>query len=741
MDFSAIKTLIRQNIKTNENEEITGAVLQNVLLGIIDTLGEAGINTILPAVDDKLEDALEGITDGVVASDSNLNNYKKTGLYLLHDGITYTNMPQDVTIGFLRVSTYNDASFVVQEIYDFSGHKLFERKFDGSAWDSWGKISNIEGIIGEEHDLNNYKKDGLFLLVDSINYQHKPFGMLAGYLRVTEFETGRVLHELYDYTTHNLYKRMYDSSAWTSWGSVGEAQAVLLSQDLNDLSYNGFYILSDDQTYQNLPTMPDGQTITYGWLKNHIIDFDDWCLQECMTLDGKYTFRRYGTVGGTFSDWVTFKYDGGGILPDNTDLNQFYEEGTYIIIDSYSYEHVPNGNVVGWLRVTKEIENIVLQEFYDWGSGLFKRQFFINDADRPDWTQISGGGSSYHNTYNFNEYTQTVTLNASPSITTDTNNYLASTRDTTDRTSDILTMLQATGICNLGPGVFYVSNLIMPDGTTIRGSGQSTEVRLDPSVSSGYAIRVGSRCSLGDFRLNGQNQTGATIGNRHGILWQGSYTQSQTAPASSLIMGLIIQNFNGGGIICYDTGYGTYNFLNACNINIENCGAGLNISYWSEFNKFTNIDCFNCYIGCVNNGGNNMFVNCDFSSSRYIAFLMDNSQGQSPNNSHGSCVGCVFNHTASNTGVGISVLNCDVGFVFDGCQIFYSKINIEDSDGVEFASCNFGVENCDITVSGGGLVLFANNMHQGVPTITITNNNKTHFVNCYVRSTGEVVNV
>lgn len=741
MDFSAIKSLIRQNIKTNNEEYITGAVMQSVLLGMIDTLGEQGINTIIPAVDEKLDEALEGITDGLVTEEPNLNMYKKTGLFLLHDAITYTNMPQGVTIGFLRVSTFNDADFVVQEIYDFFGHKLFERKYGNSTWDEWGKISKTNGEIGGEQNLNQYTKDGLFLLVDNITYTNKPNGISCGFLRVTVFDDTKVLQELYDFESHTLYQRQYSPSSWTSWGAIGEVQAVLEDADLNNITYNGFYILSDDRTYQNMPVLPDGNTMTYGWLKNHVIEYDSWCMQECMTLDGQFTFRRYGHVGGRFSDWVTFRHNRGGILPDNTDLNKFYEEGTYLLIDSYSYDNAPDGWWVGWMRVTNENGSWILQEFYGWDSSLYKRQFNVTDESRPDWVRISGGGNTYNNTYNFNEYSQAVTLNASPTITTDTNNYLASTGDTTDRTADILAMLQATGICNLGPGIFYVGNLIMPDGTTIKGSGQNTEVRLLASVTNGHAIRMGSRCSLESFVLNGLDSMGSTVGNRHGILWQGNYTQSQTAPIASLLHDLVIQNFSGGGITCYDTGYGTYNFLNVTNVNISNCGAGINISYWSEFNKFTNVCCNNCYIGCVNNGGNNMFVNCDFSSSRYVAFLMDNSQGQSPNNSHGSCIGCVFNHTASNTGDGIKVLNCDVGFVFDGCQIFYSKIHIEDSDGVEFTACNFGYENCDISISGGGLALFANNMHQGVPTITITDNTKTHFVNCYVRSTGEVVNV
>ena len=52
---------------------------------------------------------------------------------------------------------------------------------------------------------------------------------------------------------------------------------------------------------------------------------------------------------------------------------------------------------------------------------------------------------------------------------------------------------------------------------------------------------------------------------------------------------------------------------------------------------------------------------------------------------------------------------------------------------------DFGDTNNDITISGGGAILFSNNMHQSQPKISVTNNNAVRFVNCYVRSTGAVV--
>ena len=504
-------------------------------------------------------------------------------------------------------------------------------------------------------------------------------------------------------------------------------RGILASCDLDDVGETGTWLLIDTNTYQNLPA-----GVRSGYIR--VSRLNGYVLQEYFSFDGSALFsRRVGL------SWVRHDFPM-GILP-SSDLNAVKSVGTWLLADANEYEHVPNNSSVGFIRIS--VTGIwVLQEYYSFnGSKLYKRKFTTStDPSRvEDWELISGGGTVYNvtNEYEFNEYSNTYNVTATPTITADTNNYLASAGDDTDRTADILAMLSTTGACHLGPGVFYLKDLQMPDSTSIIGSGMATRVYM--LTGNGFAIKMGSRCQVKDFRLFGTTSSYtpvSTIGDRHGILWQGDYTQRQVAPFSSIISDMFIDGFNGGGITCYDTGYGTHNFLACTNVLIENCDAGINISYWSEFHKFTNVRTRSCYYGCINNGGNNVFTNCDFSSCSGKAFVMDNSQGQSPNNSHGSCVACVFNHTASNTGVGIEILNCTNGFIFSACQIFYSQINMKDSSGVVFSNCNFGANNCDITIDGGGAVLFMGNMYQSATNITVTDNTHVHFVNCYNRSTG-----
>ena len=519
-------------------------------------------------------------------------------------------------------------------------------------------------------------------------------------------------------------------------------QGILPASNLDTIKNSGIWLLVTNYTYENSP-------ITSGYLRVSSIDVgggSTWILQEAYGISDNRLYKRSSMSGGSFYSWqeVGKDYDltqflrVGGAL-GSTDINTVSDNGVWLLADNYTYENCPVR--AGFLRVQKILgSSWVLQEAYGISDNrLHKRVGQIGGSFYP-WQQV--GGVSITNEYVFNEYKNTYNNTVSPQITTDTNNYLASTGDNTDRTAAIVAMLQSTGVCKLGPGTFYVDGLEMPDNTQIVGSGPNTKVYL-VSGDNKFAIKMGKHCSVKNFALIGANSytPQSTVGTRHGILWQGNYTQSQSGaqqPDQGIVDSLWISNFAGGGITCYDTGYSTDKAIECTNCWITGCDAGINISYWSEFHKFTNVRTASCYYGCINNGGNNVFVNCDFSSCKE-GFLMDNSNNQSPNNSHGSAIGCVFNHSNSNAGVGIRILNCDNGFVFVGCQIFYSQIVIVDSDGVSFSDCNFGASNCDISVTNGGVVLFANNMHQSAPVITIVNNSKIHFVNCYVRSTGDVV--
>ena len=324
--------------------------------------------------------------------------------------------------------------------------------------------------------------------------------------------------------------------------------------------------------------------------------------------------------------------------------------------------------------------------------------------------------------------------------------YLISTNDATDVTSAIEECLSTHGVCRLGSGVFYVHGVQMPKGSAIMGNGNASKLVLLPSLASGAAIHLNSFCTVKDLSVLGSEEPidlPEVVGERHGILFQGdakleNWVETELLqPRNATVTDCFISSFTGGGITCDDTGYYPACAIVSSNCHIQNCGAGINISYWSEFHKFTNILSVENLYGCINNGGNNTFVNCGFTSNK-VGFLIDNSRKQSPNNSHGSAVGCTFHHSDHNEGIGILILGADHGYVFTGGHIGFSKIVIENSCGILFDGM-FILRRVGISIKDGGLVAFTGCAFYENFDVSTENNDAVRVSNCYYRINGDEV--
>lgn len=319
--------------------------------------------------------------------------------------------------------------------------------------------------------------------------------------------------------------------------------------------------------------------------------------------------------------------------------------------------------------------------------------------------------------------------------------FLKSTNDTRDRSGDIEKLLQEQGVCILGVGDYYVTGVTMPDDTSLFGMGAATRLILREDVEEGYAIRMYSRCSVKNMTVlgsTGDMDRPTEMGSRHGIGFVGTATKENRTgqPMDALIDGCFIRNFSGGGITCKDTGYNINASVCVSNCRIHVCGAGINISHFSEFHKFTNVVSTRNLYGCINNGGNNVFVGCAFDGNT-LGYLIDNSHGQSINNAHGSCIACTFNHTNFNKGIGIKIVGSKPGYVFSDCQMFFSSILIEESKGIQLNHFNFGKDQ-KICVTGGETVLIHDCVFSNPPTFEVTDNPHVHVRGCYTKS-GETV--
>lgn len=425
-----------------------------------------------------------------------------------------------------------------------------------------------------------------------------------------------------------------------------------------------------------------------------------------------------------------------GPVPAGTDFNTLTGNAVYIISDSGNYSNCPVN--VGYLVTYEVYMSWRLQIAYH----LESERVYKRTNNRPtasgwsDWVLCGGGGGDTYNiTKEISNISNTYNVTASPTITADTNNYLASTGDSTDRTSDIATMLATNKICNLGPGMFYVRNLTMPTDTAIHGSGESTVIFLDSSVTDGYAIKMQSDCEITNCRILGdwtdfmKYKTQEQAGTRYGIVWEGLADQEGACPYRSMVSNVWIKGFSGAGMHFYNTGYTPTASLLVMNAWINYCYCGIDIAFWSEFNRFTNVGADWCHIGCIDNGGNNVFTNCSFCEN-IIGVLMDNTEGDKRNNSHGSFVGCTIDHSGNNSGYAIKAIGMNNGEVISGLQMFYGIISLTNCTGFTFTGGEYG-RVCTIEIDGGGMHIFADGSFQAQPTINITNNNKVKFDNCW----------
>lgn len=337
-------------------------------------------------------------------------------------------------------------------------------------------------------------------------------------------------------------------------------------------------------------------------------------------------------------------------------------------------------------------------------------------------------------------------------IETVTETTLKPTGDSTDRTAEILAMLTASGECRLMEGTYCVSGFEMPVGSKLSGAGEGTIVKLLPSVTNGYCVRIhryntveGIHFLGGDNAPTGIFTDGATIGTRHGVYLAANADESGTAHSGSLVnvvRGCWFEYFSGGGFTAENTGTGMFAGVIMEGCVFRQCMVGLNIAYYSEYSKFTGIITYQCNIACINNGGNNVFTNCTFHGVK--GFVIDNSGGGMTNCAHGTCSACTFNHinnmnnpSAMGGGLAVVIKGVNNGFIFDGCQFWYSAISVENSRGIQVSDSFLAGGTPSITVTGDYGAFFKDCVFQRQPAVSA--NTATRFVGCVVDDTGEAV--
>lgn len=264
----------------------------------------------------------------------------------------------------------------------------------------------------------------------------------------------------------------------------------------------------------------------------------------------------------------------------------------------------------------------------------------------------------------------------------------------TNMSNIILDALQTYGKAVLGKGIFYISGIDIPDGTTLQGQGKDTEIRLLQS-SNRSALKIARNVTIKDLTITGSYndiEISSTITNRNAIDFvanaDGTESGGESRGYNCLIENVTIKNFTGSGIYCNNTGGRVSEALSVTNTFISLCNVGININYYTEYSKFTDVIMYRTYYACINQGGNNTFIGCTFHG--VVGFKIDNTGGVAVNDGHGTATGCTFNHIGGNNGNALLLKEVTNGFVFNACQIWYGKVNIENSKGVQLNNIAFG---------------------------------------------------
>ncbi len=285
-----------------------------------------------------------------------------------------------------------------------------------------------------------------------------------------------------------------------------------------------------------------------------------------------------------------------------------------------------------------------------------------------------------------------------------------------DRSRELQEALDKEGSVQLGEGIFRVQGVKIPKNGFLKGCGANTVLLLPEEVEEGYILKIQEYCTVESLALKGQLTPLAAMdmtepGKRDGILlisnYNGKEEEELKATKTCFLSNLFITDFTGSGVRGHNTGYSLDSGMFFTNGFIDNCGIGINLDYWTEFNKFTNVNCHACFIACVNNGGNNVYVNCIFHGM--TGMLMDNRKGDKQNNSHGSVVGCTFDHCGRNKGDAIRIYNQTARFIFTNCQFWYDCIRIYDSPGILLSGCLIGRE-VKLEARGTSTVLVGGNI-------------------------------
>lgn len=446
--------------------------------------------------------------------------------------------------------------------------------------------------------------------------------------------------------------------------------------------------------------------------------------------DGYYAYKGIPIAG--IKRAVSFNFRTGRINNDGTsssDTTRIRTPG-YLKLGNRLHVHIPEGYKIKLFRFAGATYSSIVDytDFItvDCDIKTYPESYYrimIGATDDGDISTSAADG------FSFDDYNGDIAI--------------GSTGDTTDRKAEIEAYLNTYKKLRFEIGTYYVSGIEMPDYSIIEGSGAGSIIQLS-GESDGNAITLGTMCTVkniqikgrdGDWSVSQGDPPPSTPENRNGIYIEGDKKQG-------FIENCYIHGFSGGAIVAYNTGTATNSGLLISSCYLLANSVGIYFVQKTEFHVVQNCSISGNYFGIIDNGANNTIVGCNISMS-YYGFYHDMSDiaNAQPNNMHGLLSNCEFKHINTRT---IYINTTKSKFLLTGCQFGSSSeqpggIELISAAMMQFTDC-VASDNFPISVTNGGLTIFNGFFCQKpLGQITIVNNDKVKFINCFDTSGDPVV--
>lgn len=183
----------------------------------------------------------------------------------------------------------------------------------------------------------------------------------------------------------------YDFNGATYYDNLG---ALASGTSVDTLHTNSAYLISG-----NASGLPSGAS-AYGTLYCH--QFGQYSAAQFYVTwaAGQMWYRRY--TSGEWQEWINLSdtdipesyFNNQAVLPNGTDVNNVFVNGTYLLNSAYTYTNLPDGMTTGSLLVIKNGETAGVQIVIGWSAAnvLYRRK--TNGGSWSSWALVAPGYSS-----------------------------------------------------------------------------------------------------------------------------------------------------------------------------------------------------------------------------------------------------------------------------------------------------------------------------------------------------------